>query len=143
MGVSISLSVRGSVPRINEAEILAKGHARVSRLGIAAGRRNIAKHTRTGETARNLRSRTLPDGVEFYDNAPQAAFLEYGTRPHRITAKNARALRWMGPSGPIFAKSVNHPGTRARPWLAPAIEDDAETLIGVYGNLVEGQFSRG
>lgn len=49
-----------------------------------------------------------------------AWFLEDGTKPHVIAAKNAKALRFMFPqfSGKyIFRKSVNHPGTKAYKWL--------------------------
>ena len=54
------------------------------------------------------------------DGAPIHFFLEYGTRPHRIIAKGklfggANALHWKSSSGrSVFAKEVNHPGTKSR-----------------------------
>ena len=86
-------------------------------LGVAAARTNFARHTDTGETIRELKSRTVSEGVEWYDPAPGGFYVEEGTVAHLIRPKNAKALRWMGPSGPIFAKEVRHPGTKADPWL--------------------------
>lgn len=41
-----------------------------------------------------------------------------GTRPHIIRARNAKALRYVGRDGNVvFAKSVNHPGTRPNRYL--------------------------
>lgn len=70
-----------------------------------------------------------------------AYLVEHGTRPHVITPKPGRrgrngrpaALAWGGPrrlSGSLrsgarptnFARRVNHPGTRAKPFLRPGAE---------------------
>jgi hypothetical protein len=55
--------------------------------------------------------------------SPLAHLMEGGVGPHRIAAKNARALSWMGASGRVFAKLVNDPGAAAFPALAPAFDD--------------------
>lgn len=48
-------------------------------------------------------SKTVDYGI--YEN--------YGTRPHRIAARNKQYLRYVTKEGQIvFRKSVNHPGTR-------------------------------
>ena len=49
-----------------------------------------------------------------------ARFLESGTRPHVITPRRKEALRFVpaGGGGAVFAKSVNHPGTKPRNYLA-------------------------
>jgi HK97 gp10 family phage protein len=49
-----------------------------------------------------------------------AADVEFGTRPHKIVPKNKKALFWRGARHPV--KSVNHPGSRAKPFLFPAYE---------------------
>ena len=63
-------------------------------------------------------------GVE--NRADYAMHVHEGTRPHVIKPRRARVLAWFaggGTSGPIrFAKRVNHPGTKGRPWLATATE---------------------
>ncbi|MCL6437218.1 MAG: hypothetical protein K6T51_01295 [Rubrobacteraceae bacterium] len=94
---------------------------------------------------RELRSRVDgPYGVEFYDRAPQALFLEEGTRPHEILPRRARALRWYGPDGaPIFARRVSHPGTHATRWLSRALYSSADTFELIYAEEVEGEWSHG
>lgn len=49
---------------------------------------------------------------------------ELGTRPHRIVARNAKALKFRptGQSGYIFRKAVNHPGQRASHALRDALQ---------------------
>ena len=70
--------------------------------------------------------------------AGYAAFVEFGTRPHEITPKARKALRWAatdegrrltgtprkaaqrgGLGGVVFAKRVHHPGTRPEPFMLP------------------------
>jgi len=41
-------------------------------------------------------------------------FLEEGTKPHIIKAKNKKALRWKEDGHIYFAKKVKHPGFEAR-----------------------------
>jgi HK97 gp10 family phage protein len=53
-------------------------------------------------------------------NVNYAAAVEYGTAPHVIKPKNKKALAWPGGRHPVA--KVNHPGTRAQPFMRPAIE---------------------
>ncbi|MFJ8144684.1 HK97-gp10 family putative phage morphogenesis protein [Streptomyces sp. NPDC096048] len=53
-------------------------------------------------------------------NVNYAAAVEYGTSPHVIKPVNKRALYWPGAAHPVA--QVNHPGTRAQPFMRPAIE---------------------
>lgn len=62
------------------------------------------------------------------DNVAVAAFNEFGTRAHIIRAKNRKALRWQQGGQTRFAKSVRHPGTRARPWFYPVLRRWGDTL---------------
>ncbi|AHJ88321.1 tail assembly chaperone [Mycobacterium phage Hosp] len=57
-------------------------------------------------------------GVEA--TADYAAAVHEGSRPHRIAARSADALRFVWHGRVIFRKSVWHPGTRARPFLRNA-----------------------
>lgn len=68
--------------------------------------------------------------------AGYAAFVELGTRAHDIRPRRAKALRFApsasarrltgtprkGARDIIFAKKVRHPGTKAKPFMAPAIK---------------------
>jgi hypothetical protein len=59
-----------------------------------------------------------------------AQFVEFGTKPHVIRPRNKKILAWgknrrlsgsaRTGSEMIFAHEVNHPGTRAQPYLMPA-----------------------
>ncbi|MGI5201631.1 hypothetical protein ACQEU6_08625 [Spirillospora sp. CA-108201] len=44
-------------------------------------------------------------------DAAYAPFIEWGTRPHVITPRTAKALFWLGAEHPVAR--VNHPGTPA------------------------------
>lgn len=46
-------------------------------------------------------------------------FVEFGTRPHVIEPDTAEALAWPGGDHPVTR--VNHPGTRAQPYMRPAL----------------------
>lgn len=47
-----------------------------------------------------------------------AHLVEFGTRPHVITPKTASALQFGG----VTTKAVQHPGTRARPFMRPSVD---------------------
>jgi hypothetical protein len=44
-----------------------------------------------------------------------------GTAPHVITARNGGVLAFQVGGETVFARSVNHPGTRANPFLRDAL----------------------
>jgi len=59
-----------------------------------------------------------------------AAAVEFGTGPHVIVPRKAKVLAWggnrrlsgtlrSGASAEFFAMKVNHPGSRAKPYLVP------------------------
>jgi hypothetical protein len=52
-------------------------------------------------------------------NVSYALYVEEGTSPHIIRAKNGGALFWPGADHPVAV--VHHPGTRAEPYLKPAL----------------------
>ena len=54
--------------------------------------------------------------------APYAKFVYFGTRPHVIKPKKMKALA-NKKSGQIFGKSVNHPGTKANPYIEKAFSE--------------------
>ncbi len=59
--------------------------------------------------------------------AAHASYVEEGTPPHEIEARNAQALHWINEGGEHFARKVQHPGTAPMPFLAPAalVAEDA------------------
>lgn len=69
--------------------------------------------------------------ARWYPKAQYAPYVEFGTAPHVIEAKNASVLA-NKKSGQFFGKRVNHPGTKANPFLEriiQAAQPDIETLF--------------
>lgn len=54
--------------------------------------------------------------------ADYAVDVEYGTDPHAIRADDAEYLHFEIDGEEIFIKEVDHPGTRAQPYMRPAAE---------------------
>lgn len=60
-------------------------------------------------------------------NADYAAHVEFGTKAHKIVAKNKSVLANRR-TGQFFGKVVNHPGTHANPFLRRAFERSYERI---------------
>ena len=60
-------------------------------------------------------------------NIKYAPGVEYGTKAHIIRPKNKKALYWKGAKHPV--KKVNHPGSRAKPFLIPAFEKEKDQFL--------------
>jgi HK97 gp10 family phage protein len=54
--------------------------------------------------------------------APYAGYVEFGTAPHEIRPKTAKALRFTVGGKVVFARVVHHPGTRPAYYVAGAFE---------------------
>lgn len=68
-----------------------------------------------------------------------AKFVEYGTRPHTITARDGGALRFGGG----FVKSVEHPGiARPRPFLRPAFDAKVLEAVVAIGEQVKRRLTK-
>ena len=64
-------------------------------------------------------SRGRSVGYVIGTNVNYAAAVEYGTAPHVIKPRHKKALFWPGARHPVA--QVNHPGTRAQPFMRPAV----------------------
>ena len=60
-------------------------------------------------------------------NVKYAAIVEKGSKAHIIRPKNKKALYWKGAKRPV--KLVNHPGSKAKPYLEPAFESEKDKFI--------------
>lgn len=49
-------------------------------------------------------------------------YVQFGTKPHMIFPVNVSALKFKVGGKTVFAKSVNHPGTAANPFIDRAID---------------------
>ena len=53
--------------------------------------------------------------------------VEYGTKAHIIKPKNKKFLYWKGAKHPV--KKVNHPGSKAKPFLIPAFNQEKDQFL--------------
>jgi HK97 gp10 family phage protein len=56
-------------------------------------------------------------------NVSYARFVHDGTAPHVIEAKSAPALHFFMGGAEVFARRVNHPGTKPRPFLTSTLAE--------------------
>ncbi|MCV7424338.1 hypothetical protein H7K45_27705 [Mycobacterium yunnanensis] len=78
---------------------------------------NLGRRVKEGDI-RTVGPRTVSGSVG--DDARYAAAVHEGSRPHIIRPRSAKALRFNIGGRTVFATRVNHPGTRARPFLRNA-----------------------
>ena len=68
-------------------------------------------------------------------NIKYAVMVEKGTKAHIIKPKNKKALYWKGASHPV--KQVNHPGSKAKPYLIPAFDKEVPYFVEKLKEVVE------
>jgi hypothetical protein len=71
-------------------------------------------------------------------NHPQAAIIEFGSRPHVIEAKDKNTLFW--PGAPFPVKKVNHPGTPAFRVLGSAVEEGLAKAERILSQVIDKKF---
>lgn len=84
------------------------------------GKHATFKHRthRLEKSTRHRVVRTRSSHIVRLSNAVRyAPFLEFGTKPHVIAARRAKALRFTVRGQTLFRKSVNHPGTKPYKFL--------------------------
>ena len=68
-------------------------------------------------------------------NIKYAVMVEKGTKAHIIKPKNKKALYWKGATHPV--KQVNHPGSKAKPYLIPAFEKEKDQFLEKLKEVIE------
>ena len=86
---------------------------------------------RTGRLRQSIAVRQTSESVTVGPNTEYAGFVEFGTKPHIILPKKGKALAFMVGGQAVVVKKVNHPGTRAQPYVRPAFESWVDTLGGL------------
>lgn len=82
----------------------------------------------TGKMAASITTQPVPGGPDLamavIINSDHAIFVHEGTRPHGIKARNAPLLKffWNKVGHVVEFKSVNHPGSKANPFLRNALD---------------------
>jgi HK97 gp10 family phage protein len=100
-----------------------------------AARANI--ESESGELAASLKTKSNAKGgkvtATVYTRVFYAKFVEFGTKPHMITARGAQGLSFGG----RFVESVEHPGARPHPFLRPAMDAYAGAAVVAAGEYLK------
>lgn len=107
-----------------------------------------APHYKTGVMEDNIEKRIKGDaGVVWINDKNMmvdwngkkvnyASFVLFGTKAHKIKAKNKKALKWAGLAG--FVKSVNHPGYKGDNFIDVAVKKTFNNLDNIYKGVLDG-----
>jgi HK97 gp10 family phage protein len=131
-------------------QLAPKVEANVMRGALRAGM-NVVKpiaqaniHSVSGELARGLKVGTRRRGSRVIANLKAtgrhshiAHLVEFGTRAHNIAARGKGWLSFLN----VFAKSVDHPGARARPFLRPALDGQAQAATIAAGEYIKNRLA--
>jgi hypothetical protein len=103
----------GQYLKLKGNEILISARARV---GVRTGALRASLHMR------HMRD---PRGQQVWIGSSLKYALAHheGTKPHVITPKSGKMLRFVSRGQVVYAHSVNHPGTKANRYLADALRD--------------------
>jgi len=91
---------------------------------------------RTGRLANSIQARDVPRGFAVVPTVDYAVFVEYGTRPHVILPRRARALRFEVNGDIVYCTRVHHPGTAPNPFVGRTAEWAAEELPRLAAEIV-------
>jgi len=127
-------------------QLPAKMEANVLRTALRAGANVIRDEVKATVP---VKTGTLRDGFKVSTNSRRgrvsakvkatgkhafiAPWLEYGVAAHKITSKKAKGLFFGG----LFAKSVEHPGIRPRPFMRPALDTRAQQALMAVGQKIK------
>ena len=70
-----------------------------------------------------------PYEQELSTQRKHASYVEDGTEPHKIRARNAKVLRFVQSGETVFRKVVNHPGTKPTKFFQTATENASQKMI--------------
>jgi HK97 gp10 family phage protein len=66
-------------------------------------------------------------------------YLEFGVGPHVVTAKSAKALRFLGN---VYRRRIMHPGFPARPFLRPAVDKKTDEAVAKAAQVAAEELSK-
>lgn len=126
---------------------------RLGAITVSQAQRYTAPNRKSGNLQREIGVEELDARhVKVASNANYSAALELGTKPHKIKAKHRKALRFASTkagarlsgsprrgSAVTFVtlpRVVNHPGTKAYPFMRPAYQDAKRASAGVFRDAI-------
>ena len=101
------------------------------------------KHTKTGAMARSLKNSYRDREYRIWhdlQHAPHATFVHWGSKPHKISAKNRKALRFPVGGKFVFAKWVKHPGYKGDPYFVS--EATPDEVLKVFNRFFDEEVAR-
>jgi hypothetical protein len=130
-------TLKGIMPHLTDKTILG-----LSQVAYDEAQRGAARHTKPGGSGalfQSLFNRAVPGGRQVghdLDRAPQALWVNLGTKPHVIMPKAKKALRWSAGGRFFFAGKVNHPGYRGDAYIINA----ATLAVQQFARILDTQF---
>lgn len=108
---------------------------------LSASQAILAKHTvkgvvpwRTGFLVQSFRAELTTGMLKWFPTANYSPFVEFGTAPHVILPKNAKALYWPGAAHPV--RRVNHPGTKPNQFMERIVSELQGEIDLQFGNAL-------
>jgi len=112
---------------------------------VAHAKTRHRPNKKTGMTSASIQPGSKSRTEAEVEAGGAAIFLEFGTKPHTIVPRRARFLAWAPNAGNrrlsgaprkgtssgdmVFARKVNHPGTKPYPFLVPGAEQARDELF--------------
>lgn len=100
---------------------------------IVEGQAKASATADMGELRDSITKEVNSKSASIGSNLEYAAYVEFGTRPHRapISALKGWAERHGIPVGAVFG-GIAKKGTKAQPFLLPALTDNIQKIIAVF-----------
>lgn len=80
-----------------------------------------ARRMAPGRMGRRVRSVVVGRHVRVESNHPATLYVVRGTRPHQIRPRTRQVLKFTTKRGTVFARVVNHPGTKPNDFMTKAL----------------------
>lgn len=87
---------------------------------------------RTGKLKKSFRSHYRPIVAKIYPTEKYAIFVHEGTKPHTIEPRTAESLRFKIGNRWVFAKRVEHPGTKPNKFMDRAAKKDTPRINKIF-----------
>lgn len=123
----------GMPNRLYQAMVKATGIVQSDAKAVKAG----SFKNQTGNLRRSImRKVDGPLHGMIFTDQQYAQYVEEGTRARVILPRNGKALRWKDASGQyVFAKQVNFPGSKAYPFMEPALRGNTQKIFDIYDDV--------
>lgn len=118
-----SAAIAGLTRRAGPVDVYTRGKA-----SLALTKARQYSPVRTGRNRASLRLEQSREDTGRYKtgysvsaNMPYSGYISKGTKPHPITPVNAKLLRFQVGSTVVYARRVQHPGTKPNRYLERAL----------------------